>query len=916
LGPVEVRSAGLPLGLGGPRQSALLAILLLHAGETVATNRIIDLLWPDAAPKDAGAVQVYVSRLRAVLRSGGADEHGTRLTTETGGYALHLGDAELDLARFRALVAEAATEPRAEQGAELLRQALALWRSEALADLAGPVRMLATSIEEVRLQAVEDLAEIDIRLGRHRVAIQELTAEIRRTPLRESLTALLMRALDRSDRRPEALAAYETVRRRLADDLGIDPGQQLQELHLRLLRAGSSPPAVEAEPERATGPAQLPPMPVRFVGRTAELTALDTAYQRRDGSAGPICAVTGPGGVGKTATVVRWIRQAAARFPDGQLFADLGGQQSGVQSALERFLHALGHPREDIPADLGERAALFRSAMAERRCVVLLDNAASSEQVRPLLAGSPDCLTIVTSRNRLDGLVARDGAESLRLGMMSQAEAQELLTAVIGVERATKADAADLAQLATLCDHLPLALRIAAARIVIDDRLPRDMVTELTDARTRLSALDVEAGDTAVRSAFEVSYAGLPAGSAALFRLLGLVPRTALPHGAAAALAGLSASEETEAVGVLTDLHLIDDIGDERLRMHDLMRLYAAERSAEEDDEAVRRAGLSRLADWYVQHGVAAQAGFDPYRKTVPMRLTHPLAQEPSFDSANSAKAWFDAESDNLLALTRSTIEHGMNRESWQLADCQYSYLLRTHALAVLRETHELGVTAARSDGRLDAERLMANGLGVAFSMARDFDQAIRWMERAAEIGAELGSERDQVVSRLNIASAYGHKGDRAESERHMRQALTGARHLDDPYVLSVCLSNLGWLCTEEDRLHEAVTFLTEALAIAVEHDISQQIPPLQVHLAHLNLKLRDYAQAADHARAAIAVRDLGDHQSTGRAIYWLGMAFEGLGRLDEAIACWQESLTLLNQIGSRDASFSADALDRVGRQG
>ena len=901
LGPVEIRAAGRSLVLGGPRQSALLAILLLNAGTSVPTSRIIDLLWPESAPKNAGAVQVYVSRLRAVLRTADDSADAPRLVTEPGGYALHLGDAEVDLARFRALVNAAADEPRAERTAELLRLALALWRSEALADLDGPIRLMAAGVEEARLQAVEDLAEIELSLGRHRTVVQDLSGEVRRAPLRERLTALLIRALDGSDRRPEALAAYEALRSQLAEEFGVDPSAPLRQLHLQLLRAGEGLPA----PPGQAVPVQLPPMPSRFVGRVAELAAMDSVYQRRDGMAAPICAITGPGGVGKTATAVWWIRQAVARFPDGQLFVDLQGHDPShsMSSAdvLQRFLRTLGHAHEDIPPDLGERAARFRSVLAERRLVILLDNAASSAQVRPLLPGAAGCLTIVTSRNRLDGLVARDGAVPLRLGMLAKREAQELLVALMGEERIAQAPPKDLVQLAELCDGLPLALRIVAARLVIDDRLPIDLVREFADARNRLSGLDLETGDTTVRGAFAVSYAALPDQAAAVFRLLGLVPRTALPYPAAAALAGLSEPDFATAAGMLVDRHLVE-AEDGRLRMHDLMRLFAAEQSGRPD-----AAALSRLTDWYIQHATTAQKACDPHRRTVPVTVEHPV-DVPAFASADAAKAWFDQEAGNLLTLTRIAAEHGLARECWQLADAQYSYLMRAHALAELRESQELGLRAARSDGRPDAERLVANGLGVAYSLAHDFDRAIQWMEHAAGISAEQGSLRDQVISQLNIASAYGHKGDRFAAEQKMRQASADARRLDDRYLLCVCLGNLGWLLTEDDRLTEAGTCLSEALGLALEHGIAQQVAPMQVHLAHLKIKLGQHAEAAEHARAALAARE-GDQQTTGRATYWLGVALEALGDHEQAIACWQEALALLRQIGSRDADFPAAAL-------
>ncbi|GAB3932117.1 hypothetical protein GCM10027614_00690 [Micromonospora vulcania] len=731
-----------------------------------------------------------------------------------------------------------------------------------------------------------------------------------------------MLALTRAGRRTEALEVYRSARRVLVEEFGVEPGQDLQRLHRRILADDPTLtlPAPAGAATTSDAPRHLPRDVPGFIGRDADLAALDALVDAVATSSpvAAVCTIGGIGGIGKTALAVHWAHRAAAlsrwagvrepaRLRAGR--ADPSDRRAGSVAAIaERSLRA-------HPLDVDEASALYRSTLADRRVLVLLDNAATSDQVRPLLPASAHCSTVITSRNRLDGLVAHEGAQSLRLGLLSDDEAHHLVASMIGADRAATAGREQILRLAALCGNLPLALRIAAARVVVDERLTvGNLLLELADARERLSGLAVE-GDTAVRGAFAVSYRALPAASARVFRLLGLVPNTALPLAAVAALAGQPETHIEPAIEDLVDRHLLDDGGTGRYQMHDLLRLYGAERAELEDSEQERRTAVSRLADAYVQHGVAAQAAFHRVRASVPMRIEHPLAQEPRYDSLDAASVWFQVEAGNLVALVRISDGLGLARETWQLADSQYSFLLRTHALTTLRETHELGVVAARLDGRPDGERLMANGLGVAYALTRDFDEAIRWMERAAQINVAHSSPRDEVVSHLNFGNAYGQKGDRDESEKHMRLATAGARQLDDPFLLCVCLSNLGWLYTEQGRAQEALTHLEEALGIAVDQDIRQQIPPLQVHLAHQNANLGRYEATVEHARAAVALRHLGDHLSTARGLYWLGVGLDGLGATDEAVGCWQESHRLMADIGTRDIEFPAAALARSGHQ-
>lgn len=917
LGDVAASHRGSPVELGRRQERCLLGLLLLEPGRVVLTERLIELLWSDVDPADRRpTLHTYVARLRRRLAP-----YGVRIVTRGAGYLIDVDLTTIDLHRFTAEVdrTRAIAEPAAR--AQALAAALELWRGPLLAGVADEKlrQRLGHGLEERRLAAFERRVEAELAAGEHVRVVGLLADLVREFPSREHGIELFMVALSRAGRRTEALEVYRDARRALVEEFGVEPGQDLQRLHQRILADDPDlglPTPIGPESASAA-PRHLPRDVPGFVGRDGDLVTLDNVISGAGGSSGvtAVCTIGGIGGLGKTALAVHWAHRVASHYPDGQVFVNLRGHGPDTPTrpidALGQLLRALSVPPERIPLDVDEASALYRSTLANRKVLVLLDNAVSSEQVRPLLPASAHCLTVVTSRNRLDGLVAQDGAQSLRLGLLSDDEAYQLVATMIGADRAAGGQD-QILRLAALCGNLPLALRVAAARIVVDDRLTvQDLLLELANARERLSGLAVE-GDTAVRGAFAVSYRALPATSARVFRLLGLVPNTALSAAEVAVLAGRPESQLQECLADLVHRHLLDDDGTGRYQMHDLLRLYGRERAELEDSEQDRQVAVTRLADAYVQHGVAAQAVLHRLRASVPMRILHPLAEAPSFDSLDAATAWFQVEAGNLLALVRICDGLGLARETWQLADCQYSFLVRTHALTTLRETHELGMVAARLDNRPDGERLMANGLGVAYALGRDYDQAIRWMKVAAQLNREQLSPRDEIVSRMSIGNAYGQKGDWNESEKHLRAAMAGARQLDDVFILCVCLSNLGWLYTEQGRAQESLALLEEALGIAVDNDIRQQIPPLEVHLAHQNANLARYEATVRHARAAVALRQLGDRLSTARGLYWLGVGLDGLGATEEAVDCWQESFELMTEIGSADVEYPAAALTRT----
>ena len=571
LGPVVVRCGGVALPVPRGRQRAVLAVLLLNAGRMVSVAEIAETLWgPAQLPSASATVRNYVKRLRRVLGAADQDRIGTR----SPGYVIRVDPGELDVARFEVLLDGARSaalggswEPVTQQA----RKALALWRAEPLADVESEALALreVPRLAELRLQAAELWIEAELRLGRHGVVIAELERMAAVHPLREHLHALLMVALYRDGRQADALAAYQRARRVLVAELGAEPGAELTELHRQILTTGPVPAGPESRqlvpggawpPAARPGPVvpwelpgaakpvvprELPGPVAQFSGRAAELAEL-TGMLELSSAEGPrrliVSAISGMAGVGKTALALQWAHQVTDRFPDGQLYVNLRGYDPGqpmpAADVLAGFLRSLGVAERDIPAETAERAARYRSLLAGRRMLIMIDNAGDVEQVRPLLPGSPSCVALVTSRDALAGLVARDGAHRLDLGPLPPAEAIGLLRALIGERVDAEPEAA--ATLAGYCGRLPLALRVAAELAAASAGVSLSGVTsELADQQDRLERLDA-AGDrlSAVRAVFSWSVRHLDDEAARAFRLLGLHPGADFDAYAVTALAG------------------------------------------------------------------------------------------------------------------------------------------------------------------------------------------------------------------------------------------------------------------------------------------------------------------------------------------------------------------------------------------
>ncbi|TQM80872.1 DNA-binding SARP family transcriptional activator [Saccharothrix saharensis] len=641
LGPVEVRHGDRVEVLSGRLQRTLLGVLLERADQPVPADVLTQALWGDRPdPRAAQRLQLHVHRLRGVLDS------PDRLTFGSNGYRLHAHADEVDAERFEALVkAGTATTHDPQRAIESLRSALALYRGTPFADLeTTALADWARRLAERRLAAVESLHAAESTCGVHQVG--ELTELVREHPWRERLHVLLMTALYRTGRRTEALDAYRRARHALVSELGLEPGPELRDLHHRIL--ADDLPTIP-RPSRHV-PAQLPVDVPGFVGREAELAELDGVLSA-NGSAS-IAAVTGTPGVGKTALAVRWAHRVRDRFPDGQLHADLRGHgPDGPVSAadvLAAFLRSSGLTA--IPDRLDERAALFRTLLDRRRMLIVLDNARSVDQVRPLLPGGSSCLVLVTSRDSLAGLVARHGAHRIRLDLLPSADAVGLLRDLLGDRADIEPEA--VATLVERCARLPLALRVVSELIQSrPGRALADLATELADQRYALDLL--RANDdprTSVRTVFSWSYQQLDPAAAEVFRLFGVHQGQALDIPAVAATADLEPRRARHLLDALVCAHLVNQDLDGRYQPHSLLRAYATELAATTDSPANRAAALSRLAAHHLATASAAMQVIAPDAPERRPQVAAPGTGSPAFDGYDAAFRRLDRERTNLLA--------------------------------------------------------------------------------------------------------------------------------------------------------------------------------------------------------------------------------------------------------------------------
>jgi len=874
LGPLVVRSGGtvVPVRRGHPR--ALLAVLLLEANRVVPMEAIIEALWGPAPPRSAPvAVRSYVRWLRLALGEAGRE----RVITEPHGYLIRVADNELDLARFESLLASARAAVRSgcwHEAAEQARAALSWWRGMPLADVESDVLAMreVPRLAELRLHAAETQIEADLHLGGHADVIAELQRLTTVYPLREHLHSLLMLALYRCGRQADALAAYQHVRATLVDELGAEPGVELQELHQKIL---TTDPALDApQPNGATGvqtpdvPRQLPATVAYFTGRAGELAALAQMLDeaRDEPGTAVIYAISGTAGVGKTSLAIHWAREVARRYPDGQLYVNLRGfDPTGTAAtpaeAIRGFLDALGMAPERIPPGVDAQTSLYRSLVADRRMLVVLDNARDEQQVRPLLPGGPGCLVIVTSRNQLAGLAASNGARLITLDVPADAEARQMLIARLGAGRAA-AEPHAVTEIADLCACLPLALAVAAARVAARPSLRlAALAAELHGAGGRLDALEVGDPAVSVRTVFSWSVGHIHPAAARMFRLLSLLPSPDITAPAAASLAGCDHAQTRRLLAELTHAHLLTEHIPGRYACHDLLRAYAHEQAHATESEPDRQETVGRILDHYLHTARTAAVLLRSSREPMILDPARPgvLPEQPA--DHQQAVAWFEAECHVLQAAVTLAADTGSDVHAWQ----------------------------------------------IAWAMADFLDWRGYWSQQdgilriAVAATARMGDVAGQAESRRLLAKTHARLGEYDQGGTELAECLKLYRQLGDRAGEARAHQSLAWLCERQGRLDAALGHAQQALCLyRVLGHKAGQARSLN-NIGYCQAQRGNYEQARSSIQQALSIwREVGDRNSEAATWDSLGYAEHHLGHLTQAVYCYQHTLDILRELGDR----------------
>jgi DNA-binding SARP family transcriptional activator len=886
LGPLRVDSGG-SVGLA-PREADLLALLACAANRAVPVEQLVDALWPDGPPPTAvKSVQVRVHGLRRALGDAG------RVRYEYRGYRLVTSPGELDAAEFEALAAQG----RSPAGdARILRQALTLWHGAAFAGHGHlePVRREAVRLDELRRQVVEELAVADLAAGRPTEVVTWLSGWAAESPYRENLQALLMTALHRSGRQAEAQEVYRRTRRLLVEELGVEPGPQLRELYQALLI--ERPPAA---------PAELPADPPAFTGRRDEAHRLV-----KELSGGGVAAVSGQGGIGKSALAIHTAHRLAAGFPDGRLYVNLHGADAGVAPArpsdvLARLLRSLGVL--EPPAEVDEAAARFRSLTTGRRILFVLDDAADETQVRPLLPGH-GCATLITSRRVLSGL---DGAAQLWLGTLTRPESIDLLGGIVGPERlAAEREAAE--RIADFCGRLPLALRICGARLVAHpERDLTGFAAQLSDAVRRLDLL--QHADLAVRAGITVSRRDLesrPFGGAAFrtLQLLALLETSEVTAEVAAALAGQQLNDVRLALDLLVEAQLLEAPGPGRYRLHDLVRLYAREQDLDEDD---RLLALRRTFGYYVACGRRASEILD---------VGQAIWMEPAGDDLPAAPLqsvkeivdWVDAERADILALVRQAA--GLPGEHAAAA------IRLVGAVSVLFDVrnywwewaalHETAIQVAERLSDPVAQARSHMFLGNALGRLGRSDDELRHVETALALWRQVGDQLGESGALNARGLALLHRSRCEEARRDFEQGLRLRRQVGDLDGEGLLENNLGVALRELGRLDESIGCHRRAAKIYARSASGRLLPHALANLANALRLTGRHVEAVPYFEQSIELhREVGDRHHQAGATWWLGVTLRELGRSGEADGARSAALDLLRQAGRLTAEQVADLM-------
>ncbi|MEV4556782.1 BTAD domain-containing putative transcriptional regulator [Kitasatospora sp. NPDC049285] len=896
LGAVSADGVDGELRLGPEKRRSLLALLLLRRNRAVSVAQLTEALWVADPPANARTVvQSHVSRLRALLAEAEADRQGVQLATAGDAYTLQLPDGLVDVEQFDVLVAAARAEQRSTDVVDALERALALWRGPALTGTVAspPLEAWRQTLEENRLAAVETLAEHYRLLGEPARAAEILRAETVAHPLRESLVSALMLALFGAGRQSDALDWYHRTRESLADRLGVDPGRALNAAYERILRGegltvladGPSTALLETpvrvpeqrrvEPDPLPAVDLLPRAPRGFHGRDAELAALGDAA--RSGPDGAIALVTGPAGVGKTALALHWAHRNAARFPGGLLFVDLGGHsdrpEREVCEVLAEFLAALGVARADLPEGAAARSSLYRRLTTGRKVLVVIDNARDAGQVRPLLPGGADGVAVVTSRHRMLGLLVSELARPVPVAVLDQDESTALLARVLGPARIA-AEPAAARELARLCDGLPLALRIAAAKIAADPRRGiAALVGQLRHEQRRLGRLAAE--EVSVTSALRLSYEQLTEPAARLFRTLGFHPGPVIDAYTAAALGDLDLCATAEALEQLAATHLIGETDGGRYTLHDLVWLYARELS-DQAGPAEQTLARERLADQYLYTGLAAAEAAEPGSQPcfVPAPDSHRPRATAEFATAAEALAWLGAHRETLAQL----IATADPARAWRLVLTQWPLILRRVRdgwVPQLEQALDAAVEAGDPDGESQVRAL----LGWVLVSNRRLPEALTCLAPAADLAQRAGNQVGRAVALINLSLVQSELGDTATAGGGLAQALEIALAVDHRHTVTLALQHLARHLLDTGRPRQAIEHARHGLELTADEAPATRRVLLHTTCGEALTVLGRHSEARTRLQAALAEAErLGHDEATAEVLHALARAEDAAG--------------------------------------